>query len=340
MVFLYSINFVCHIIVVLKFRMMENKRQRLNLIVGLVLFLFDYCSDIYVAAQYWRNGEEWWFSLTVVFISVPSIIVNITAFIQGMNSWKCVAAVLQLSIVVRYIEAIKLLDPHPVYFLAKLRYLETIVESAPQWCLQMYIMLRQWSFPSYTIVSSVLSFLSLIWSIKSLEKERVKDEGNDFGLCKVFVFVIWQMSTLISRLSAIVIFGYVFRYAVFFLAAQWLGKMLYYVFYRKFDVDAGFPKLIFFSLLATYPSLFHSISLKGIVPHKSPKVEMIVAYIFIVAENILMVILSVVIQQQDKKHMDVLKSIVYGCLVGGTVISFFSFLYYNKPYLYFSRILD
>ena len=272
----------------------------------------------------------WWFSLTVVFISVPSIIVNITAIIQVINVWRFLSAVLQLSIVVRYIEAIKTMNLSRIYSLAKLRYLETITESAPQWCLQMYIMLRQWSFPSYTIASSVLSFLSLVWSIRTLEKERVEDQGDDFGKRKAFTFMIWQMFTLISRLSTIVMVAYVFRYGVFFLAGHWLLMVLYHVFFQRLYVNACFPKFIFFPLLATYPSLFHSICLNGILPSESPKVDMIVAYIFIVVENILMVISCVTIAPPDIKHMDVLNPIALGCLVGGTVISFFSFLYYYK----------
>ncbi|XP_028410704.1 XK-related protein 6-like [Dendronephthya gigantea] len=302
---------------------MEKKLQRLNLMVGLVLFLFDYGSDIYVAIQYWNNGEIWWFSLTVVFISVPSIIVNITAIIQVINAWRCIAALLQLSIVIRYFEVISSPIVDGTYSLARLRYLETITESAPQWCLQVYIMLRQWSFPSYTIVSSVLSFLSLIWSIRTLEKERVGAFEDDFGFCEAFVLVIWQMFTLVSRLSAIVIISYVFRYAVFFLAGHWLLMVIYHVFFQRMGED--FLGLLFLSLLATYPSLFHSISLNDILSCKSPKAEMIVAYIFIVVENIVIVVLSLTIDIPDAKHMDVLKPIAYGCLIGGTSISFIFF---------------
>ena len=94
-------------------------------------------------------------SLTVAFISVPSIIVNIAAFIHRKNFWTFIAGVLQLSLVVRYIEAIALWNPRRAFLLAKLRCIETIAEGAPQWCLQAHITLRQWSFQSLTAVSSV-----------------------------------------------------------------------------------------------------------------------------------------------------------------------------------------
>ena len=170
----------------------------------------------------------------------------------------------------------------------------------------------------------------MVWSIKTLEKEKAEPEGDDFGQCKAFIFVIWQMFTLTSRLSAIVIVGYVFRYGVFFLAGHWLLLVLYYVYFQRPDVDAWFLEIIFLVVLETCPSLFHSISLEGILPNKSPKV--IYMYIFIVVENIFMVILSVTIAPPDTKRVDVLKPTALGCLVGGTVLPFFSFVYYNKLY--------
>ena len=69
---------------------MEKKLGRLSMIVGLILYLFDYGSDIYVAIQYWKNNEYWWFGITIGFIVVPSIIVNITAIIQLMYIWRSI----------------------------------------------------------------------------------------------------------------------------------------------------------------------------------------------------------------------------------------------------------
>ena len=118
---------------------MEHKLQRLSLFVGMLLYL--YWSDIYVAVQYWKNDEFWWFGATLTLICIPSLIVNFTAIIQFMNIWSCTTAIAQLSIVARYIEA--LVEPRTsvgdfrlTYLLAILRYIETITESAPQWCLQ------------------------------------------------------------------------------------------------------------------------------------------------------------------------------------------------------------
>ena len=46
-----------------------------------------------------------------------------------------------------------------------IHYIHAILSSAPRYCLQVYIVLRQWNFPLYTVVSVVLSLLYLSWSI-------------------------------------------------------------------------------------------------------------------------------------------------------------------------------
>ena len=85
---------------------MENKLKRAFLLAALVLYLFDLGSDIYVAIQFWKVDEPWWFGTTVMFISVPSLFVNGAAIIQIRNIGTFLAAIFQLSIVVRYIEVL------------------------------------------------------------------------------------------------------------------------------------------------------------------------------------------------------------------------------------------
>ena len=80
---------------------MEDKQKRAFLLAGLVLYIFDLGSYIYVAVQYWKNYELWWFGMTVMFISVPSLFVNGAAIIQIRNIGTFLAAIFQLSIAVR-----------------------------------------------------------------------------------------------------------------------------------------------------------------------------------------------------------------------------------------------
>jgi hypothetical protein len=310
------------ILVPLEFR----KMRRILLFLGLLLYLFDYVSDIYVAIQYWKNNDTWWFWMTLGFIIIPSIIVNMISIIKEVNEWTCITAFLQLSFFVRYIQALK--SPKAprnskVYFLAKLRYLETITESAPQWCLQVYIMLRQWYFPSYTLISSGLSLASLAWSITTLEEARATIGKRNLKLVETLLFVVWQLFTLVSRLFAIVLFAYVFRYNVFtFLAVHWL-LLVVTMFIIQIYNEECFGKSLLLSLLAAFPFLFHAS--KTVIPTKDPKAEMNVGYIFLLVENIIMVTLSLAIKMPDVPHLNVWQLIAISCIVGGSVLSFIGF---------------
>ena len=295
--------------------------------VGLMLYLFDYGSDIYVAIQYWKNNENWWFGITIGLIVAPSIMVNITAIIQLMNIWRSILAILQLSIVLRYIEALAFPQPSDIYFLARLRYLETITESAPQWCLQVYIMLRQWSFPSYTVVSTALSLLSLAWSITTVEKQRKLHEKKDHSFCAAIVFLIWQLSTLVSRLSAIVIVAYVFRYYVtVFFAVHWLLVILAMLKIQLKEFSCG--KSFMFSCLASYPSLFHSSEI--VLKTANSKVEMAVGNISIIIGNIACLVVVLTIDIPDVLHMDVLEPVAISCIVAGSVLSVICLIIYYR----------
>ena len=188
-------------------------KRRLIAIVGLLLYLFDLGSDIFVAYKYWKNNHSYWFWITIVFITVPSIIVNVTSVTQLRNPWSCLASLLQLSLLVRYVKKI-IRGLNPCTF-AKLRYMQTIMESAPQCCLQAYFMLCQWSFPWYTVLSIVFSLLSLTWSITELEIIRQKNTTRGDLICvEKWTFLAWKLPALVSRFFAIVFFAYAFKYYV------------------------------------------------------------------------------------------------------------------------------
>ena len=145
---------------------------------------------------------------------------------------------------------------------------------------------------------------------------------------KPFLFLTWQMFTLISILSAIILIVYLSRYALLFLAGHCLLLTVFYTssgqpFCDRDGMD--FFKILFSHFLATYPSFYHPANLKGILPIEKHEAKMILAYIFIHLENILIVALSTTIEFSDTIHMDGLKPISFRCHVGGTVLSFIFF---------------
>lgn len=285
-------------------------------IIGLFLYLFDIGTDIYVASKYWENGDTWWFEMAIAFIFVPSVIVNAISFAQLVNPWSCLVSVLQLSMVARYMEKI-VWNLNPMRF-ARLRYLQAIMGSAPQCCLQVYVMLRQWYFPKYAVASIVFSLLSLAWSIAELETAKRHDQ---FEIVEKFAFLVWQLFTLMSRLSAIAFFAYVFGYyVILFLAIHWLLMVAYKICTTAYNSAEA--------LLTSFPAIFYSNTVLG--------------YFFIVVENVAMVTLCLTIRIQritylEKAepvltilpHMHDLKRMAIFCLTAGSFTSFVFMVIYR-----------
>ena len=293
------------------------------MVTGLALYLFDYGSDIYVAYRFWENEDIWWLSVTALII-VSSIIVNVTAMRHPSNDFTRFAGVHQLSIVSHYIAEIRSQKKFEKHSLEILRYIQTITQSAPQCCLQCYVMLRQWDCPSYIIVSLAFSFVSLTWSIISLEKARREEIKKDFAIKSRFFFFMWQLCTLIPRLCVIVLFIYVFRYYV----------LIFFVIHGLLHVAVIFTRdrrkrhhVMKSSLLTSYPSLFHAS--ETILGEQNPEEEMTIGYIIIVLETIIMVILSVTIEMPGVAHMDILKPIAFGLMAVGLLSTVFCYIYYE-----------
>ena len=287
--------------------------------------------------------------MTIFCIVVPSVIVNVMSVVQQKNVWSWLAGFLQLSIVVRYVEKIFGSDRNPLAF-AKLRYVETIAESAPQWCLQGYVMLRRWYFPWYTILSIILSLLSLSWSITDVEiTRRESTKWNCRNITEIVSFLLWQLFTLVSRLSAIVLFGYAFRYYVFMLFSLHLTLQSFFMLAhaRERNQDANCSAKAFLSLLLiSFPSIFHSPT--SFAPKQIRKANMIVGYILITVENIAAVTLcftigiGIIAKKQGKTddfyeplptsvpHIDTLEPLVIPILAATSFMSaIFIVIYYN-----------
>jgi hypothetical protein len=343
---------------------MRGKKELFMLITGLVLFIFDVVTDITVATRYRLDGEYWWYGLTVFFIIVPLFIISFMALVDDGSCARpsfCLLFVC-LSIFVRYVEEFKYWkqtyrDNSPcgdnytecncpdceqyraaitksnksAYKLAWVRYVETLTESAPQWCLQIYIMLRQWHFPWLTVLSAVISLLSLALSITALEKARLNKNSHNFTLPATVVFFTSQLFSLSSRLFAIAAFAYVFKEHVFTaLAIHWL---IMYVSWLtgdrceecKHDVTIVFAGYIVHS----FPFLLHVTGMST-KEFSSPRTVHFVLYSLISVENVLFAILAVTIPTPDVKHMSVLRPIVLSLVIIGVVLGTIFHIVYDK----------
>ena len=252
---------------------------------------------------------------------------------------------LQMFIIYRYYTVIKepgkrkdgseTSDPRTL-LLARLRYVETITENAPQLCLQVYIMLHQQYFPPLTVISCVLSPLALTWCITVLEQERRQGEFE----CKhAFIFFCWQFLTLLSRVSAIILFTYVNPYSLITFIVLHFLIVTAMVFQQKAierhngEVSQTFSNfsLLGLSFKAAYAFLFHSPYSLLDLPTTYAKAMMEEAYIILVLENIIIAGISpIIIQMLGVGNIYIMTAVAYIGSFGAIILSIIPYMHYRS----------
>ena len=229
---------------------MRGQKELFFLFLGLGLFIFDVVSDCYVAAQYKQEGKDEWFKITLSLIIIPNFVIGVMALCQmkgrfDKDSYCCLHVLAFLLIFVRFKEEFDHwkgtyrdncpceqnincncanckkhnaeLDAYrkSAYRFAWIRYIETYIESTPQWWLQVYVMLKKLSFPWYTVLSTTFSLLSLAWSNTALEKARLAKDGRDFSIKATALHFVSQLLVLTPRLFVLVMCTYASPKGVF-----------------------------------------------------------------------------------------------------------------------------
>ena len=202
----------------------------LKLVAGLLLYILDVGSDIYVAVRCHQEDKTSWCAITIAIVLVAStVIVNVVAFFTRKRELGiCIYGVAflgQLCVIVRYVEQLVCLkkgnsvDKDSNRKLPQVRCTRALFQSGPQCFIQTYIMLDFWFFPWYIIASTIVSFVSLLWGFTSvpisdveLSEDHANVDENNRPLRVVIVFFFSQLGFLVSRISLLVIFTYAFRF--------------------------------------------------------------------------------------------------------------------------------
>ena len=286
---------------------MGAKIQMVTMVAGFVLYLVDIGSDAYVAFRHYENGDRGLFILTCTIMSLSVLLCNIYATTVLDAPWylRILAFLSLFSMVYLFtVEIRRSKDEHfgskarpcdrKRYFtkcdcgvctwqmrksaeaslkMSQVRSMETFVEAIPQLLLQVYAMVDRQSYPWYTIVAVVISFISLIFGIFSLEKNywirKILQENKyvkpvSFPTRAAFIFIFWQTLLLLARIGATVLIASVFHWLVLpiTMICHWLIVITVLVVCETKINDClqAFWKalgLFFLSFLFLYPLLFH-----------------------------------------------------------------------------------
>jgi hypothetical protein len=355
---------------------MKGKSQLLFLVTGMLIYILDLTSDVWVAARHYRNDESKWFGLTVTFIVIAVALTNIAAclhaskdsyegpckwlwifcfgcpalfrYIEELCHWKrrnlgsrlCEQACRKTTCdeCKRHLEGKRKLC-ESIYSLAWLHLMQATTESAPQACLQIYVMLSEWKFPCVAGLSASVSLASLAWSVTALERAREsKNNNGSFKTGSCFAFLAMQLFALISRLSAIVIFAYVYeRHVLWVLAFHWLLVTAAIAYHRKDEFKGEGVGARIFMLVASaftvYPLLLFA-SPSFLPFSKARRFYTLIASAFLALANVIMLTVSIGIARFSDvinvAHVGLLFPVAVACVLGGVVFeTVFSVAYYR-----------
>ena len=133
----------------------------------------------------------------------------------------------------------------------------------------------------------------------TLEKERRKFYEIDFKCINAFGFFIWQLSTFISRLLAIVAFGYVIPiFAIIPLGCHWF-VLAWSICLIEISAEAGVGKSILLSMVAAFPLLYHST--KSVLPVKRAQLIMDVGYVVLNLATMFTLILPLILAAEKRR---------------------------------------
>eukprot|EP00058_Branchiostoma_floridae_P025937 XP_002611427.1 hypothetical protein BRAFLDRAFT_63942 [Branchiostoma floridae] len=132
---------------------------------GFALYIADFVTDVILAAEYYSNGHYYWFGFTLGFALVPQTIVNFVLMYLDQDRWKWY--LLPIGVPANYFQVLYAFfcckhhpedvldarekedhdDQEPVpravnHLLPLARLVGTLLESLPELCLQIYVLLQ------------------------------------------------------------------------------------------------------------------------------------------------------------------------------------------------------
>ncbi|XP_078662850.1 endoplasmic reticulum membrane adapter protein XK-like [Branchiostoma floridae x Branchiostoma belcheri] len=228
----------------------------LTTVLKLVIYIADVVSDIVLAAKYFNNGDTYWGGLTLAFALVPQFIMNMTMWYQeGRNPCTFILYFLQVGVVLRYLEIVLgvccfCYDPSDIrkdkdraedsqkpvsrtvhHVLPLVHLIITLLESVPQICLQLYVVIVTGELERMEIdpLKYASVAISLVAAVKTVWDWEIHffdaDPFPPRRWCLLYgpLFAVWKVVELCSRVVAFCVFSSLYSYGGFVVVGvHWL----------------------------------------------------------------------------------------------------------------------
>uniref|UniRef100_H3CJ44 XK-related protein n=1 Tax=Tetraodon nigroviridis TaxID=99883 RepID=H3CJ44_TETNG len=210
-------------------------------VIGVFTFFVDWGADVWVATEFYRRGDFFWFGVLVGLMVLSSVLVQMFSWFwlqydRGLPDLQtgggtvlfgdrlrlsCLLHVLQLGFLCRHISAIRQFrvwwrkeegSEYAFYLshdLSMLRLIETFSESAPQLTLMIYVMLRTQRARAVQFVSVAASTTSIAWMVVDYHRclrSFLPDKARQ-GWASSLIYFLWNLLLIAPRVAALALFA-------------------------------------------------------------------------------------------------------------------------------------
>ncbi|XP_038652377.1 XK-related protein 8-like [Scyliorhinus canicula] len=252
---------------------------------GLVTFLFDLGTDVWVLAYFFLAGDYFWGGTVLFLIIFCSVVVQLFSWFwlagdreqlrdrshpELSPALKCEVGDrvlrllhgLQLGFLVRYATALELgyraykegntvVLQYTIYLvsdISMLRLFEIIFESAPQLILMLYIIQLRNQMELHQYFSIVACFLSIAWAHLDFQKSLRRSLRNKMrlGFMSAVSYFVFNLLFICPRIFSIALFASIFKfYVLLHFALIWLS-MFIWAWRQGTDFMNSYPEEVFY----------------------------------------------------------------------------------------------
>uniref|UniRef100_A0A8C2FKY5 XK-related protein n=1 Tax=Cyprinus carpio TaxID=7962 RepID=A0A8C2FKY5_CYPCA len=288
----------------------QQREERLWLdclwiVLALLVFFWDVGTDLWLALDYYSKRDYLWFGLTLFFVLVPSVLVQILSFrwfvqdytggglgaVEGLSRkstadlssriygrdrccviyiwiWQACVHILQMGQVWRYIRTM---------------YLGIQSRRAPQLVLQLCIMIQKNRAETLQCVSSVASLLSLAWVLASYHKllRDSRDDKKSMSYRGALIHIIWRLFTISSRVLSFALFASIFHIYFGIFVVVHCCAMAFWIVHGGTDFCMSKWEEVLFNMVVGIVYIFCWFNVK----EGRTRYRMVIYYFVVLAEN-------------------------------------------------------